>query len=179
MATTVPTDIPLGTADAGTTTLGALLTQPVTIVQLVRYYGCLPCQEWAVEASGIQQELAAEGVGVVAVAGGADYQAAYLRDERGVTIPLLLDPEQRVREAVGAMKSIGLGIVDPRSGFAYLKSMKRGYRQRDLPPKDSMRSPGVVILDQAGTVLWSHIGTYVGDYPTVAETAAKARSLRA
>lgn len=178
MANTVPTDIPLFTAGGAETTLGALLQQPVTIVQLVRYYGCLPCQEWAVEASGLQKELAAEGIGVVAVAGGADYQAAYLRDERGVTIPLLLDPAQQVREAVGAMKSIGLGIVDPRSGLAYLKSMARGYRQKDLPPKDSMRSPGVVVLDASGKVLWQHIGTYVGDYPAVAEAVAKARSFR-
>ncbi len=178
MATTVSTDLVLGTADGSPTTVGDLLTQPVTIVQLVRYYGCLPCQEWAVEASSVQAELAAEGIGVIAVAGGADYQAAYLRDERGVTIPLLLDPEQRVREAVGAMKSIGLGIVDPRSGLAYLKSMKRGYRQKDLPPKDSMRSPGVVILDAAGEVLWQHIGTYVGDYPAVADVVAAARSFR-
>lgn len=174
MTTRIPLNLPLTDADGHATTLGAQLTEDRTIVQLVRYYGCLPCQEWAVEISGKTDELKEKGLGAIAVAGGADYQAKYLRDERDVTIPLLLDPDQGLRTAVDAMKPLTLGMIDPRSGIAYLKSMSRGYRQKDLPPKDAVRSPGVVVVDREGTVVWQHVGTYVGDYPSVDEAIAKA-----
>jgi peroxiredoxin len=177
MPTTAPLDLPLLTADGEATTLGAQLTQPLTIVQLVRYYGCLPCQEWAVEIDKRTDELAARGIGVVAVGGGADYQAQYLRDERGIRLPLLLDPDQGLRDAVGAMKPLVLGMIDPRSGLAYLGAMRRGYRQESLPSKDAVRSPGIVVLDRSGTVVWQHVGTYVGDYPSVDATLATVSAL--
>lgn len=35
--------------------------------------------------------------------------------------------------------------------------------------EDTVRSPGVVVLDQTGAVRRSHIGTRIGDYPPLQE----------
>lgn len=49
MTHSIPLEMPLTTPTSATTTLGEALTHQLTIVQLVRYFGSLPCQEWLVE----------------------------------------------------------------------------------------------------------------------------------
>lgn len=60
----------------------------------------------------------------------------YPSDERGVTLPLLLDPTHSVREAVGAQKSF--------------------------------------VVDRAGDVRWSHIGTQIRGLPIAGRRASRA-----
>jgi hypothetical protein len=162
--TQVPRDLTLATPDGTSVQLADVLTGRLTIVQLVRYFGCLPCQEWLVGLDRAAEGLAEDGIGAVAVGGSADYQAVWLRDEKGVRIPLLMDPEHRFRRAVGAAKPLGLRLLDPRGGAAYASSLRHGFRLQAIT-RDSVRSPGVVVLDRDGRVRWSHIGTRIGDYP--------------
>jgi peroxiredoxin len=161
----VPTDLTLADPAGRPVILGDVLAgHRATVVQLVRYFGCLPCQEWCVGLDRALPRLASRGVGAAVVGGSADYQARSLQEEKGVGIPLLLDPDHRLREAVGAAKPLGLGILDPRGAAAYAGSLRRGYRPRSIT-RDTVRSPGVVILDSTGRPLWQHVGTRIGDYP--------------
>jgi len=57
----VPADVALGTPDGGAAVLGDFVTEGYLVVQLVRYFGCLPCQEWLI---GLDR-----AAGVLAVAG--------------------------------------------------------------------------------------------------------------
>ena len=165
---TVPAGLSLTNPEGQPVELAAVLGEHrLTVVQLVRYFGCLPCQEWLVDFDGQAERLAARGVGAVAVGGSADYQAQWLRDERGVSIPLLLDPEQAFRDAVGAGQPLGLRMLNPRGASAYVGSLRRGYRPQKVT-RDTVRSPGVVILDAAGVVRWQYVGKRIGDYPTLA-----------
>ena len=164
--TTVPTDLVLLTPEGEPTTLSAVLDHRLTVVQLVRYFGCLPCQEWLTALDDAAPRLAEHDIGVAAIGGSADYQAQWLRDERGVAVPLLLDPGQGFRDAVGAGKSLGMGLLNPKGAAAYARSMRNGFRPQKIT-RDTVRSPGVVILDRRGNVCWQHIGTRVGDYPPV------------
>ena len=59
--TVVPADLVLGTPDGGAAVLGDFVTEGYLVVQLVRYFGCLPCQEWLI---GLDR-----AAGVLAVAG--------------------------------------------------------------------------------------------------------------
>jgi len=173
---TVPLDLPLSVPDGTPVRLGTLLTQRLTVVHLVRYFGCLPCQEWLIELDGAADELAHQGIGALAIGGSADYQAVWLREDKGVRLPLLLDPEHRFREHVGAMKPLGWRLADPRGAAAYSKSLTHGFRPQTIT-RDSVRSPGVVVLDQSGAVRWRHIGTRIGHYPPLAEVLAEAARL--
>lgn len=173
----VPTDLTLTDPDGRLVQLGDLLAgNRFTVVQLVRYFGCLPCQEWCVDLDAQASRLADFGVGAAAVGGSADYQALWLRDEKGVSMPLLLDPGHQFREAVGAAASLGVRMLNPRGAAAYVGSLRRGYRPQTIT-RDTVRSPGVVILDGSGSIHWQHIGKRIGDYPRVEQVVAAAASL--
>lgn len=173
--TSVPVDLELRTPEGHPARLGDVLNQPLTIVQLVRYFGCLPCQEWAVQLDSHRVELAARGVGTLIVGGSADYQAVFLREEKGVGSPMLLDPDAVFRNAVGAGKNLGVRMLSPKGAASYVRAVRSGFGLQK-PTQDAFRSPGVVVLDQAGAVVWSHIGERLGDYPAIDElTAAVAR----
>ncbi|GAB3257855.1 redoxin domain-containing protein [Nocardioides dilutus] len=173
----VPTDLTLTDPEGRPVRLADLLSgNRFTVVQLVRYFGCLPCQEWCVELDVQAARLVGSGVGAAAVGGSADYQAQWLRDEKGVSMPLLLDPEHQFREAVGAAAPLGVRMLNPRGAASYVGSVRRGYRPQAIT-RDTVRSPGVVILDETGSVRWQHIGKRIGDYPPVGQVLGAAASL--
>ncbi len=174
--TTVPTDLALLTPEGESTTLSALLSHRLTVVQLVRYFGCLPCQEWLTALDSAGRRLAEDDISVAAIGGSADYQARWLRDERGVSMPLLLDPSQGFRDAVGAARPLGMRMLNPKGAAAYARSLRNGFRPQKIT-RDTVRSPGVVILDRQGTVCWQYIGTRIGDYPPVLEVERTATEL--
>jgi len=136
---------------------------PLLVVQLVRYFGCLPCQEWLVSLDAAAAELAQFGARPLAVGGSADFQARYLHEERGVTMPLLLDDAQQLRDAVG-IGNLGFRLLDPRGFSSYGRALAHGYRPQRVT-HDTIRAPGVVILDRHLTVRWRFEGRRIGDYP--------------
>lgn len=156
--------------------LGDHLTARFTVVQLVRYFGCLPCQDWLLKLNRAAPTLASLHASAIAVGGSADYQARWLRDERGVQIPLLLDSEHQMRAAVEATKPLGIRMLDPRGIAAYARAMRDGLQPRGLT-RDAVRTPGIVILDKTGTVRWQYLGNRVGDYPTLATVRRELRQL--
>lgn len=161
---TVPGDLGLVTPDGGTVRTGDVFTEQLTVVQLVRYFGCLPCQEWLVELDRQVEEWRPLGCSAVAIGGSADYQARWLRDERGVRMPLLLDPGHAFRDSVGAGATLGARLLDPRGAAAYARSLRRGFRPQRIT-RDTTRSPGVIVVDRAGRVRWQYVGKRIGDYP--------------
>src|SRR5665811_689001 len=88
-------DIGIFDPDGGATTLGAFQADRLIVI-LVRYFGCLPCQEYVRDLDRRFGRFP-NGNRMIAVGGSADYQARWLRDIKGVAMPLLLDPDQRVR----------------------------------------------------------------------------------
>lgn len=173
---TVPTDLELLTPEGEATPLSTVLDHRLLVVQLVRYFGCLPCQEWLTDLDAASERLAGHDVGVTAIGGSADYQAQWLRDERGVRMPLLLDPDQRFRDAVGADQPLGIRLLNPRGAAAYARSLRHGFRPQKIT-RDTVQAPGVVILDRFGNVCWQHVGTRIGDYPDLAVVEAAAVQL--
>ena len=172
----VSPELSLFTPEGERRSAGDLVQRPVTIVQLVRYFGCLPCQSWVLELNDAAPALAEQGIGSAVVGGSADYQAQWLRDEKGVSIPLYLDPEHDFRTAVGAQKKLGLKLLNPRGAKSYGRSLREGLRPQRIT-RDTLRSPGVVILDRSLTVQWQHIGERIGDYPPLAEVRDAAQGL--
>ncbi|MHB1487743.1 MAG: redoxin domain-containing protein [Acidimicrobiales bacterium] len=139
------------------------LAGPLLVVQLVRYFGCLPCQEWLVSLDAAAEEMQTLGAQPLAVGGSADYQARYLQETRGVSMPLLLDPAQHFRDAVG-VGDLGVRLLDPRGLVSYGRSLAHGFRPQRVT-RDTARAPGVVILDQQLSVRWRYEGRRIGDYP--------------
>lgn len=141
------------------------LAGPLLVVQLVSYFGCLPCQEWLVSLDAVAGDLEALGARPLAVGGSADYQARYLQDGRGVTMPLLLDPGHEFRTCIG-VGNLGARLMDPRGLVSYGRSLAHGFRPQRVT-RDAARAPGVVILDRQLSVRWRYVGRRIGDYPPI------------
>lgn len=176
MTDTVPLDTVLRTPDGEPFTLAEALTHDLTIVQLVRHFGCLPCQEWLIQLDGRRSELASAGIGTLAVGGSADYQAQWLAEERGVATTLLLDPTHVLRAHTDLLEPLGWRMADPRGAVAYARTLSHGFKPQAVT-RDTVRSPAVLILDREGGVRWRFEGTRIGHYPPVAEVEEKARGL--
>jgi peroxiredoxin len=162
---------PLLTPDGEPVTLAAFRGTPL-VVQFVRYFGCLPCQAYLRALDERTDELAAAGVRPIAVGGSADYQARWLRDT-GVRMPLLLDPDQRLRDAVGFGSLSGRQLMAPRGLRTYAAAVLSGIRPQRITG-DVRRSPGIAILDTSIEVRWTYEGTALGDYPSLDEVTAAA-----
>jgi peroxiredoxin len=156
--------IPLFGPDGGATTLGAFAADPLVVI-LVRYFGCLPCQEYVRDLDRDLDRFP-EGTRVISVGGSADYQARWLRDTKGVGMPLLLDPEQRVRAVAGVGDLTARQMSRLGGANNYIKSLVHGFRPQ-VPTADMTKAPGIVVFDADFTVEWVHRGEMLGDYPPI------------
>ena len=162
--TTSPADIHLLHPDGAATTLGAFGAEPLIVI-LVRYFGCLPCQEYVREVDRNIDRFPADSR-VIAVGGSADFQARWLRDTKGVTMPLLLDAEQSVRATAGVGDLTARQLAAVGGASNYVRSLLHGFRPQ-MPTADAKRAPGIVVFDRDFRVDWVHRGTMLGDYPPV------------
>ncbi len=176
IGTRLDRDTPLLKPGGELARLGDLAEGEWLVIQLVRYFGCLPCQEWLIALDAAAPNLAAQGIRAAAIGGSADYQARWLRDDRGVQMPLLLDPGHGLRDALGAGAPLGARLADPRGLAAYAGALARGVRPQRIT-SDTVRRPGVVILDGDLTVRWTHVGRRIGDYPPLGDVLEVVRSL--
>ena len=166
--------IELTDPEGNPTNLGRFGADPLVVI-LVRYFGCLPCQDY-VRAADRAHDRFASGSRVIAVGGSADYQARWLRDTKDVTMPLLLDPAHRVRALAD------LGDLTPRQlsrlgGWRnYLRAMRHGFRPQ-VPTVDARKAPGVVVFQSDFSVAWVHRGEMMGDYPPIDDLIARVDSL--
>lgn len=168
--------IMLSDPDGGPTTLGAQSGNPLVVI-LMRYFGCLPCQEYVSDAEAAMDRFP-EGSGVIAVAGSAAYQARWLRDTKGVRLPLLLDVDEQVRSMADLGNLSTASWIRPKGWKNYLGSMQRGFRPQ-VPTGDALKAPGIVVLDKDRAVVWIHRGETLGDYPPIDDLVAKVQELAA
>ena len=71
----VPADLTVMTPEGEPVPVSSLVTGRLLVVQLVRYFGCLPCQDWLMQLDQLAPSLSDHGVSVAAIGGSADYQA--------------------------------------------------------------------------------------------------------
>ncbi|MEN8233645.1 MAG: hypothetical protein ABFR89_01820 [Actinomycetota bacterium] len=167
-------EIPLSDPDSEATTLAEFAADPLVVV-LVRYFGCLPCQEFVRDLDRARDRLP-EDARVIAVGGSAGYQARWLRDTKGVEMPLLLDPEQRVRAVADLGDLTPLEMASPSGAGSYVRSILSGFRPQ-VPTADATKAPGILLLDRDFSVAWVHRGHALGDYPPIDELIARVETV--
>lgn len=143
-----------------------LAADPLVVI-LVRYFGCLPCQAFVQDVDAALERFP-DGARVIAVGGSADYQARWLRDTKGVRMPILLDPAQHVRSLAELGNLSSRQLLSPRGGANYLRALRRGLRPQRVT-RDTVRSPGVALFAPNLEVAWIYEGARLGDYPSVDE----------
>lgn len=167
--------IDLVDADGNDVSLADACGDGPALIQVIRYYGCMPCQDYLLQLRDRRPDLDALGVAVVAVAGAADFQARWLRDEKGVSFELLLDPDHRVREVLGMGRIAWWRYLLPTTWWKYLRAARRG-RQGRISRPDAAMTPGLAIVDK-GVVRHIHRRVTLGDLPSVDDVLAHLRRL--
>ncbi|MEA2009655.1 MAG: hypothetical protein U9N78_03020, partial [Actinomycetota bacterium] len=137
--------------------------------------GCLPCQEFVRDLDGELDRFPVE-TRVIAVGGSADHQARWLRDTKGVNMPLLLDPNQEVRAVAGVGDLSAIQMSSLGGATNYVKSLVRGFRPQ-VPTADATKAPGIVVFDSEFNVVWVHHGERLGDYPPIDDLVERIGSL--
>jgi len=176
----VTTGVPLGeiglqTADGESVRLGELVDRP-TILIIPRYYGCLPCRDYLSQVSARLGAVGDAGGAALAVSVGADYQATWLMEERGIRFPLLVDVDRRVHEALQLPRKWWVGL-NPRGWANYGRAIARGNRQGRII--DPNQLPGIALLDAGANAVWVHRGRALGDYPPLDEVLVELRRIAA
>lgn len=155
-------DIELADPDGRQVLLRDYAAAPLVVV-LVRYFGCLPCQHYLADLNGMELP---EGARVVAVGGSSAQQAQWLRDKKGVEIPLLLDAAQRVR-SVAQLGTLSMRQLSKGKGLMnYARALRNGFRPQ-VPTQDINQAPGIAIFDTDFNLEWVHRGEVMGDYPPI------------
>ena len=172
--TLTPAEITLADPDGNAVVLGDYRANPLVVI-LVRYFGCLPCQDYLGQLSESGRWLPADA-DVVAVGGSAAYQARWLRDNKGVSIPLLLDSGERVRSIAAVGNLSARQMTSWQGATNYLKALRHGYLPQ-VPTGDALKAPGIIVFDREFDPLWVHRGETLGDYRTVDELAATVGAL--
>lgn len=115
-----------------------------------------------------QDELDAQGVHLIGVGAREAYQAKKLTDD-GFGVELFLDPDDQVRQALGAQERFEWWrLFHPVGARAYVKAARQAKRFDPIWAEATQR-PGLVLLDGNRDVRWSRIGSRIGDYPTADE----------
>lgn len=176
----VVTDIPLGeiqvqTAEGDPVRFGDLVDRP-TILVIPRYYGCLPCRDYLSQVSARLEAVDASGGGALAVSVGADYQARWLSEKRGIRFPLLVDPDRRVLDALQLPRKWWV-VLNPRGWMNYGRAIVRGNRQGRII--DPIQLPGLALLDASANAVWIHRGRALGDYPKLDDVLVELRRIAA
>ncbi len=164
--------IPLLDPEGSPSTLGDFAANPLVVI-LVRYFGCLPCQQYLTEVTELRDQFPS-GSEVVAVGGSAAYQARWLQKSKGVAIPMLLDAEHRVRAIVDLGNLTALEFVRPGGLINYARAMRHGLPPQ-VPTPDIAKAPGIVMFDPSFEPIWVHRGRTLGDYPPVSDVIAMAQ----
>lgn len=173
MTETSLADIEVRTADGEPVRIGDLVERP-TILVVPRYYGCLPCRGYLKDVARRYEEVEAAGAGALGVSVGADFQARWLRDEQGVTFPLLVDPERAVYDALDLPRKWWVSL-NPKGWWNYARAIVKGNRQGRIIEPNQL--PGLAVLDANAGVVSVHRGKALGDYPKLDAVLDEVRSL--
>jgi peroxiredoxin len=131
----------------------------------------VPCQAFLAQLCEARPAFDERGADLAAVGRASADQARHLRDDKGVDVPLWLDPETRVNAALGLTGFAWWKYLLPTTWWSYARWITKA-RQGRIARGSVTAQPALVIVDPAGRVAWSYEGSVVGDYPTVDEVVA-------
>ena len=81
--------------------LGAMWSDRVVVLALVRHFGCIFCKEQVSQLREIVTEVHSLGAELVIVGSGSPQMAGFFAEDYSITTPVLTDPERSVYQALG------------------------------------------------------------------------------
>lgn len=120
-----------------------------------------------------RDEIDALGAGLLGVSVAAAHQATWLQEEKGISYPLLLDPESNLKGALGFQRMALWKYLLPTTWWNYVKGWRHARQGAVTGRPDDL--PGIVIVDTDGTLRYRYEGKTLGDYPKIDDVIAALR----
>ncbi len=105
-----------------------------------------------------------------------DFQARALM-EAWVPFELLLDPDDRLRRSLDIPDRFEWRrVLHPLGAVEYVRAWRRA---ADFDPiwGEANQRPAMVLFDAEGDISWTHVGSRIGDYPTIGEVMSAVERL--
>lgn len=141
----------------------------VTVIALVRQFGCLFCHEIVAELIASAEDITRAGGQLVIVGSGSVNQAQRFAQHKGLPMPgvtLLTDPERATFDAAQAGRSWIATFLHPGAWSAYGRARSSGHQITgsfgDVPQLGA-----VFVLRPPATFLFEHRSRFAGDNPTL------------
>ncbi len=149
--------------------LGAVWSDRLVVLALVRHFGCIFCKEQVSKLREIVSNIHSFGAELVIVGSGSPQMAGFFAEDYSITTPVLTDPERRVYKALEVRRPPRLAFIDPRVFVRGLRALLRGHRQQSAQMSergDETQLGGVFIVRSGGTLAWAYRSAFAGDHPT-------------
>ena len=167
------------------TRLGDLWREQPAVLVFLRHYGCVFCRDHAVKFHRARREFEAAGARLVAIGQGTPAQAARFRQDQGVELLLLSDPERRSYAAAGAKVATLPELIGPRIiARALARTIASRIPQGSIVVHQGRivdhpaQLGGVVVVATDGSVRYAHMSSDASDNPPVGEVIAAVRAIR-
>jgi peroxiredoxin len=164
--------------------LGDIWKDRPAVLAFIRHYGCVFCRDQAVKLHRVRDDFEAAGVRLVMIGHGTPEMAAAFRRAQGVDLPVLVDPDRRVYDAIGAKVATMSELIGPRQILAGLRAaVGSRMRQGDIAVHqgriigNAAQLGGVLVVAPDGSVRYSHLAEDASDYPPAREVLAAARAI--
>jgi peroxiredoxin len=165
--------------------LGDMWRDRPAVLAFLRHYGCVFCRDQAVKLHKLRDEFDAAGVHLVVIGQGTPEMAASFRRSQGVDLTVLVDPDRRIYELVGAKVATLPELIGPREILAGLKAtLASRLRQGSIAVHQgpiighAAQLGGVLVIAPDGSLRYVHLSETSSDYPPAREVLAAARAIR-
>lgn len=118
-------------------------------------------------------EIEAAGSQLIAIGNGHAHWARRFIEEEGIDFPIFIDPGLRSYEHFGMKRGLG-EVLGLKSLIHAGRALTSGHRQSDIRG-DGLQNGGIVIVDENGDVVYSHIEEETGDLADLDEVMAALR----
>ena len=138
------------------------------VLVFLRHFGCLFCREHASQLRDMYPEFTRRGFDIVAIGQGTPMRSQRFREDYRLPFVVLGDKELVSYRDYGLTHGIGNGITSPGAYKAFFRALGSGHVP-GKPDGDSLQNPGTFLIDRNGIILYQHVGTNAGDFPTARE----------
>jgi hypothetical protein len=123
------------------------------------------CREQAARMTVQAPSLRALGANTVLIGTGSPAQARRFATERGVDVPVWVDPERVSYDRAGMVRGFAATLGNVAVWGHGLRASREGFRQ-GATAGDPWQNGGVLVVDRGGSVTWSFRSRVAGDHPS-------------
>jgi peroxiredoxin len=178
-------DVVLNDYEGHPVRLGDLWSERPAVLVFVRHFGCVFCRQMAVDIHRHRHRFEEADVELAVIGFGTAEYAREFRRMQNVDLRLLVDPDRKVYELVGAKVATLNELIGPRQILRGLRAtimsrLKQGsiavHQGKILD--HAAQLGGVLVIAPDGSVRYAYLSEESGDNPPAQEVLAAARAIR-